>query len=47
MKHMKNPCNEIQTAYLRKIARELALLNILLFVGLIALVVLALINWAA
>lgn len=45
---MENPCNEIQTAYLiRKIARELALLNILLFAGLVALVVVALINWAA
>ena len=44
---MENPCNEIQTAYLWKIARELALLNILLFAGLVALVVVALINWAA
>ena len=44
---MENPCNEIQTAYLRKTARELALLNILLFAGLVALVVVALINWAA
>ena len=44
---MENPCNEIQIIYLRKIARELALLNILLFAGLVALVVVALINWAA
>ena len=44
---MENPCNETQVIYLRKIARELALLNILLFAGLVALVVAALINWAA
>lgn len=43
---MENPCNEIQATYLRKIARELALLNILLFIGLVAIAVVALFNWA-
>lgn len=43
---MENPCSYIQTVYLRKIARELALLNILIFVGLVALVFVALLNWA-
>jgi hypothetical protein len=47
MKLMENPCSDIQTAYLRKIARELALLNILIFIGLVALVVVLLLSWVA
>ena len=44
---MENPKAVVQAVYLRKIARELALLNILLFVGLVALVVVLLLNWVA
>lgn len=42
---MENPRIDVQVVYLRKIFRELALLNILIFVGIVTLAAVTLLNW--
>jgi len=43
---MENSLLDLQIKYLKKIYRELALLNILLFLSMVALGIAAFLNWA-
>lgn len=44
---MENPATDIQAIYLKKILREIALLNILIFSGICVFAISVILDWAS